>query len=317
MNSKVLIFGEESFSNFLLAKIQEISDIETSTVNTLPALDSAIRPNCPGLIVLQNESLIGPWLEQFQQQPVHRWVYCLIVDTQANHQSLSEVEKHANALRLGADAYLALGADYGEKEAASPQLQLLQAHVQTGIAHMQKYLELAEVNDLLSAIALSDGLTQLGNRRAFDWELPRQIQISRAQGLPLCLLMLDIDYFKRVNDTHGHVVGDQVLQILAERLRHNLRFYETLFRYGGEEFVIVLNNTTAEEAMQIGDRLRRIIGQQPFVVKTALELSITVSIGISSLTDEDDPNGYSLLNRTDQNLLKAKSSGRDRIIQSE
>ncbi|HEY9648705.1 MAG TPA: GGDEF domain-containing protein, partial [Chroococcidiopsis sp.] len=169
-------------------------------------------------------------------------------------------------------------------------------------------------NDLLSAIALSDPLTSLNNRRAFEWELPRQIQNARSRNMPISLIMLDVDHFKSINDTYGHMVGDRALQLLGARLRHNLRFYDTPFRYGGEEFVIILSDTGGQEAVAIAHRICRLISEQAFVVNETLDLTITVSAGASSLRPEDDAKGMSLLHRADQYLLSAKSSGRNRVV---
>jgi two-component system cell cycle response regulator len=163
-------------------------------------------------------------------------------------------------------------------------------------------------------MALADPLTELSNRRAMEWELPRQIHNARVESTPLSLVMLDVDYFKSVNDTYGHQVGDRVLQLLAARLRHNLRFQDTLFRYGGEEFVIVLSNTTFQDALIVARRLRCLISDQPFHIDGSLALGITVSMGLASLISTDDAKGESLIRRADHNLLRAKSSGRNQVF---
>jgi two-component system cell cycle response regulator len=169
-------------------------------------------------------------------------------------------------------------------------------------------------NDILSAIALSDPLTELNNRRALDWELPRQIQNCRARSESLSVLMLDVDFFKTINDTYGHQVGDHTLQLLSSRLRHNLRFRDTLFRYGGEEFVIILSGTDQQEATLVAQRLCRLISDQPFIINDTLNLKITMSAGTATLEQTDDIRGVSILKRADQNLLRAKSSGRNRVV---
>ena len=219
----------------------------------------------------------------------------------------------------GADAYLWLlpkseKGDISLEVGLTMQNHLLQAQIQSAIKRVQLYRNLMNTNDVLSAIALADPLTELSNRRALDWELPRQIHNARSRSTPLSLLILDVDYFKLINDNHGHLVGDRVLQLLSARLRHNLRFQDTPFRYGGEEFVIILSNTSSQEARTVALHLNLLIGNQHFTIDQDLALKITVSIGISSLEPNDDPNGVSLLNRADQNLLRAKSNGRNRVI---
>lgn len=239
----------------------------------------------------------------------------LPADGQVPQLMLNYMELMTPALNAGVDAYIWLPNELTmSPETVNRCERLLQAQIRNGLKRVQPYRELSRANDLLSAIALSDPLTRLSNRRAFDWELPRQIESARTQELPLSLLILDIDYFKEVNDRYGHLVGDKVLCMMAERLRNHMRFYETPFRYGGEEFVITLQNTTAEDAASVGRRLCRLISEQPFVANSDLDLSITISVGVASLHCQDDSNGTSLLDRADQNLLKAKQQGRNRVV---
>lgn len=198
------------------------------------------------------------------------------------------------------------------------QCRLIQAHIQIGLTRAQRYRDLSRINDWLSAVALVDALTQINNRRAFDIELPNQIKMARNKGTHLSLMVVDIDYFKSVNDRFGHLIGDEVLKQLAKRLLTNMRFYDTPFRYGGEEFVVTLNNTDAQEGIVIANRLRTSIAQTPFKLLQPVNgqrlLDLTVSIGVTELTDDDDINGNTFLNRADQNLLKAKTLGRNRVV---
>ena len=198
------------------------------------------------------------------------------------------------------------------------QQRLIQAHIHIGLNRAQRYRDLSRINDWLSAVALVDALTQLSNRRAFDMELPRQIKVARVKGKQLSLMVIDIDAFKSVNDRHGHLVGDDVLKQLARRLLANMRFYDAPFRYGGEEFVVTLNNTDIEEGKMIADRLRQSIERAPFKLEMLADgleaLEITVSIGLTQLIETDDDKGASFLHRADQNLLKAKANGRNQVI---
>jgi two-component system cell cycle response regulator len=189
--------------------------------------------------------------------------------------------------------------------------------IQAGLRRVHNYRELMRTNDLLSAIALSDPLTELNNRRAFEWELPRQIQNARTRKAPISLLVLDVDFFKSINDNYGHLVGDRALQLIAARLRHNLRFCDTPFRYGGEEFIVILNDTDEAEALRVGQRLRRRMAEKPFALSDTLDVTITISIGSASLLPSDDERGTSLLNRADHNLLLAKSRGRNQVVSSQ
>lgn len=193
----------------------------------------------------------------------------------------------------------------------------LKTQLQVGIRRVQQDRELMQQNNLLSAIALSDPLTELSNRRAFEWELPRKIQNARHHEAPLSLLVLDVDYFKSINDNYGHLAGDRALQLLSARLRHHLRLCDTIFRYGGEEFVVILSDTGADKAVQVGQRLRHRMAEKPFVLSDTLDVQITISVGSASLLPSDDAQGTRLLNRADRCLLLAKSRGRNQVISSE
>lgn len=239
------------------------------------------------------------------------------------YRSDLHLERVAAVLESGADAYCLLPVQSRSVSLAAvtfsqSQQRLIQAYVQIGLARAQRRRALLQVNDWLSAAALVDALTQVGNRRAFDLELPRQIQMARARGAHLSLLLLDIDYFKRVNDRYGHLVGDDVLKRLAQRLLTNMRFYDTPFRYGGEEFVVTLSNTDLSEGQAIADRLRQSIARQPFELTHLIDAqdttAITVSIGLTELHPSDDAQGRSFFNRADQNLLKAKALGRNQVV---
>ncbi|HAG85122.1 MAG TPA: GGDEF domain-containing protein, partial [Cyanobacteria bacterium UBA12227] len=160
-------------------------------------------------------------------------------------------------------------------------------------------------------------LTELNNRRAMEWDLPRQIQNARTHSTSLSIIMLDVDYFKSVNDNYGHQVGDRVLQLLAARLQHNLRIQDTLFRYGGEEFLIILSQTNVQEAQIVAKRLRKVVSDQLFNIDGTLALQVTISLGLASLNRIDDSQGESLVRRADHNLLLAKTSGRNQVVCNE
>ncbi|WP_204141564.1 GGDEF domain-containing protein [Halomicronema sp. CCY15110] len=283
-----------------------------------------LNSETPDIVLLQAAQTSNWEFCQSLKQQRHRlWCYTILLDERIcpeEHTSeevlLRQVGLTTTALEMGADAYLWFpSSTSADGTAVVDHLnRVLQAHIRNAFRRNQAYRELSQANDLLSAIALVDPLTQLGNRRAFDWELPRQIQVTREQNHPLSLLIIDIDFFKQVNDEHGHLVGDQVLRMFADRLRHHMRFYETPFRYGGEEFVVLLQNTTAADAEQLAERLRRLINDTPFVISKRLDLPLTISIGVSTLATTDDEHGEELIRRADENLLQAKRTGRNRVI---
>ena len=129
--------------------------------------------------------------------------------------------------------------------------------------------------------------------------------------------MLDVDYFKVINDNYGHLVGDRVLQVLCARLRNNLRIQDAAFRYGGEEFVILLHNTDAQEALAVARRLRSLVSEQPFAIDKTQGIVVTISIGAACLRQSDDAKGVNLLARADKYLLQAKVGGRNCVMGDE
>ncbi|MBD2597053.1 diguanylate cyclase [Nostoc sp. MBR 210] len=325
MNISILVFGSDKF----FAKLpDQILDTTAFTVEVIADFHQAISQleNEPPDVIFIQASLdksieLCGWLKNQTQLS---WLYCILFEdrsyqlTAKSEQDLCwEWEMTTTALRQGADAYIWQLTD--EIIAQNPASvaahhQVILAQVGVGLRKAQKYRELMRTNDLLSAIALADSLTEISNRRAMEWDLPRQVKKARTQSNPLSLIILDIDYFKKVNDTYGHLVGDRLLQLLASRLRHNLRSKDTPFRYGGEEFVIVLTNTTGEEAVIVAERLNRIVAEQPFAMGKELTIPITISLGVASLQADDDDKGYSLLHRADQCLLNAKALGRNRVV---
>lgn len=326
MDASILLVGGDDFLSALLNRIRSLV---TSTVEVASSPSEAvplIQAQQPDLVILQG---IQPGslelCQQVKEQTKLAWIYCIVLDIPA--QTLDtpwlehtwEHECRTEALESGADAYLWLPQNDPkgeplERETRVQQDRLLRAQIMSGLRMVQTHRELMRTNDILSAIALSDPLTELNNRRALDWELPRQVQNARNRSEPLSVLMLDVDYFKSINDTYGHAAGDRALQLISSRLRHNLRFRDTLFRYGGEEFVIILNSTDQQEALLVGRRLCRLISDQPFNLDEGLILNITISAGTATLRSSDDHRGSSLLQRADQNLLTAKASGRNRVV---
>ena len=158
--------------------------------------------------------------------------------------------------------------------------------------------------------ALRDPLTDTGNRVAMDQTLQREIDMSRRHLQPLSLLMLDIDHFKRINDTHGHSAGDEVLKAVAASIKGQLRNVDMVFRYGGEEFLILLSNTGREAAAMVGERLRFATQAKEYLAD-GKSIELTVSLGCSTLLPGES--AESLLRRADNALYVAKREGRNRL----
>ena len=160
---------------------------------------------------------------------------------------------------------------------------------------------------------LVDALTGIGNRKAFTDAIARCIAETQIAGEPLALLMVDIDHFKRFNDIHGHLVGDQVLKLVAHVLKENTKGRDFVARWGGEEFAILLPQTQLENAMTVGNHLRHLMETKKIVRKpNNMDLgTITLSMGATTYRAGEDADSF--LNRADQGLYQAKGNGRNRV----
>jgi two-component system, cell cycle response regulator len=171
-------------------------------------------------------------------------------------------------------------------------------------------------------MTIIDGLTGAHNKRFFLEFLEREMARCSRYNRPLSLLMFDIDHFKQINDTHGHLTGDYVLKELARRLLHRIRKEELLARYGGEEFAVVLPETSHETALQFAETLRRMVGSELFEYEGD-RFPVTISIGVSTLDFESLSQGMApppqmdpleFIREADGNLYKAKRGGRNCVI---
>jgi diguanylate cyclase (GGDEF)-like protein len=173
--------------------------------------------------------------------------------------------------------------------------------------------ELAGERELL-VFATHDALTGLLNRGAFDQQLAVELVRARRYQRPLALVMVDVDHFKRVNDQYGHVTGDRVLSAAGLTVKSCLRACDHAGRFGGEEFVVVLPETTLDGAFLAGERIRRAIADM-VVHAPAAELRVTVSVGVAQLASAED-DAFALIGAADRALYQAKQGGRDRTCAS-
>lgn len=163
-------------------------------------------------------------------------------------------------------------------------------------------------------MAITDQLTGLHNRRYLESHLATLAEQAQARGRPLAVMILDIDFFKAVNDTYGHDAGDDVLREFASRIRRSIRGIDLACRYGGEEFVVVMPETDLRVAGLVAERLRAAVAGEPFAIeKGARRIDVTLSIGIATLGGGDDAIA-AVLKRADQALYRAKHAGRNRVV---
>ena len=162
--------------------------------------------------------------------------------------------------------------------------------------------------------AITDALTGLHNRRYMESHLSTLAEQNAMRGKPLSVMMLDIDFFKAINDSYGHDAGDDVLREFAVRIRKSIRGIDLACRYGGEEFVIVMPETDLHVAGKVAERVRRGIASEPFMIeKGARRIDVTISIGIATLEKKGEPVA-DVLKRADVALYRAKHDGRNRVV---
>ena len=206
-------------------------------------------------------------------------------------------------LEIGVNDYLIRPIDPNE----------LLARVRTQVKK-KRYAERLRDNVQMSIeAAITDALTGLHNRRYMESHLGTLAEQAAVRGRPLSILILDIDFFKSINDTHGHSAGDEVLKEFSRRLKKAVRGIDLACRYGGEEFVVVMPDTEIALATVVAERLRRRIASEPFPIqKGTRTIDVTISIGIAALAPDDD--AAAVIKRADQALYRAKRDGRNRVV---
>jgi two-component system cell cycle response regulator len=235
---------------------------------------------------------------QLRSLPEGRNVPILVLVSDGDRRKLNQ------ALEMGVNDYLTRPIDKNE----------LMARVRTNL-RKKLYADRLRHNVQLSLeMAITDQLTGLHNRRYMSRHLDTLVSGAQKSGKPLAFLILDIDHFKAVNDTHGHDIGDEVLHEFANRISANVRGIDLACRFGGEEFVVVMPDTDMDFASSVAERLRKSVETNPFVISRAPgKLNITISIGIAASLRQGDT-AEALLHRADQALYRAKREGRNRVI---
>lgn len=212
-------------------------------------------------------------------------------------------------LRSGDDILGIAGAITTENEPFTPEDR---ESAQLFIKEASALLELSMMNLGNKRLAIRDGLTGLFNRRVFDETFHKEFKRAERATEPLSLLMVDIDHFKKINDTHGHPSGDIVLMEISRRLSLHLRETDILCRYGGEEFAAILPNCKIQEASEVAERVRCAIQDSAVQLMPGSDIPVTISIGIAAFP-ETTQSEKNLLDSADKALYEAKKTGRNRL----
>lgn len=219
--------------------------------------------------------------------------------------SEDDMPRIAHGLEIGAHDYIIRPVDRNE----------LLARVRTQVRRKRFQERLRSNFELSLSMALTDSLTGLYNRRYFEVHLQKLLQKNQASKKSMAVLMMDIDHFKSINDTHGHGVGDEILKTFATRVQDSLRSFDLVARLGGEEFVVILPDISTGMAYFIAERLRRAIADEPFVCSAeGGTVNVTTSIGATIVTDAGKTAMDEILKAADDALYKAKEIGRNSTV---
>jgi two-component system, cell cycle response regulator len=233
---------------------------------------------------------------ELRTDPKFRAQYIIMLTGEA------EQEDKIQGLELGADDYITKPFQYPE----------LLARIRAGkrIVDLQK--ELLETNRRLELLSITDGLTKLHNHRYFQDELARAFEESQRYQRPLSLAMIDIDFFKKFNDTYGHAVGDDVLKRAAELYRSSVRSTDLVARYGGEEFAVMMPETALDDGIAFAEKIRQMIESTPLQTQQGA-LNVTVSLGVASVPHSRIRSAKELIVAADKALYRAKRNGRNQV----
>lgn len=234
--------------------------------------------------------------QQLKSNPDLKNRYVIILTGEADQADKIE------GLDLGADDYITKPFAHAE----------LLARIRAGkrIVDLQK--DLVESNRRLELLSITDGLTKLYNHRYFQDELARHFEEAQRYERPLSLAMMDIDFFKKINDTYGHAAGDDVLINVSALFKDSIRGSDIAARYGGEEFAVMMPETDLEDAVAFAEKIRAKIAAEPIMSKAG-PIPATISIGVSSVPRSRITSPKALIDHADKALYRAKRAGRNQV----
>ncbi len=316
-NPKILVVDDAIENLNLLVKILAEQGYAVYAANCGQVAIEQATTVCPDLILLDIDlpDVNGfEVCEHLKAQPATRDIPILFISV------LDQIFDKVRAFEVGGADYI-LKPFHIEEVLARVETQLAIRKLVQTLARQNAELsfEIAtrkEYEQALEQIATTDPLTRIKNRRSFFELAEKEMNRARRYNQPLAILLFDIDHFKKVNDTYGHLVGDQVLVSLAKTCQVNLRNFDILARYGGEEFVVLMPETDQQAAVVAAERLRVLVAQsqiQSQFLKTTPYVSITISLGVMSWQGKSELALKTLIQRADEALYQSKQQGRNRV----
>ena len=297
---KILIADDDATNRALLhAALKRLGYEVEITTNGDEAWAALQRADAAELAILDwmMPGMTGPEIcLKLRARDDGRYVYVILLT------GLTELSALVEGLESGADDFIA-------KPFRTPELY---ARLRAGQRILDLQRELLAGRAQIEHIAAHDSLTGLWNRRVILEQLAQELARAQRELKPVGVIMMDIDHFKQINDSYGHPKGDQVLQETAKRLTETVRPYDSVGRYGGEEFLVLAGNCSMEQTFAVAERLRSAVSAEPMKIGSAL-LRVTASFGVSSAKPGEMGDGKKLVEVADQALYRAKELGRNRV----
>jgi two-component system, cell cycle response regulator len=297
---KILIADDSIVSRHLLeATLRKWGYDVMVACDGAEALELLQREDAPALIILDwmMPGMTGVEVcRSIRKRDGEPYTYILLLTSKSQKEDLIE------GMEAGADDYLTKPFDQNE----------LQVRLRAGIRLVDLQTQLLKAREDLRDQATRDSLTHLWNRSSILAELARELARSQRESRPLGVVIVDLDHFKQINDTYGHLVGDAVLREAAHRMQSSIRQYDSIGRYGGEEFLILFPGCNETESFSQADRLRKQLAQTEMAVNNS-SLRVTASFGITTAMPGQDWTEEELIRKADQAMYVAKNLGRNRV----
>ena len=297
---KILIAEDDAISRRLLDTILKKWGYEVVVAyDGGQAWEELQKPDAPRLAILDwmMPEMDGVEVcEKVRQRTGSPYVYILLLSAKSQREDL------VKGMESGADDYITKPFDANE----------LKVRLRAGRRILDLQTELMKAQDKLQDQAARDPLTGIWNRTAIFESFHRELARANRENNSLAIVMLDIDRFKDLNDTHGHMAGDAVLRAFTQRIMTSLRPYDAVGRYGGEEFLVVLPGCDVNAGARHAERLCALIGNEPFDTSEGRH-TVTCSLGVASTSSTDPKDTDSLIRSADAALYRAKRNGRNRV----
>lgn len=299
---KVIIAEDDPVSRKVLENTLRRWGYEVTVAqNGKEAYEALLKPDAPRLAILDwmMPEMDGPTVcRALRQSPGGEYYYLILLTAKGTKDDT------VAGLEAGADDYVVKPFNMRE----------LQVRVRCGERIVKLQSDLLAAQEELRVQATHDPLTGLFNRAAIYEALERERSRLQREGGCLSVIMLDLDHFKNINDTHGHAAGDAVLRDIARRIDEASRSYDLVGRVGGEEFLLIMPNAPLTAAADVAERIRRVVMETP-VAFGQTALNVTVSLGVAStVVTEDGASMDELVQAADEALYRGKESGRNRVV---